>query len=324
MSKNTTLNLGTGGDTMTTVDLANFGSFGYPAGGDTPAPKLPCSVLYVSQAIGTVPTPVTTANPVPVAVQTGSTIGLAAGSASVGTVILGAGTAAVGTVTTNADAAVGAGSAPSKTLAVAGVFNTTPPAPTNTQTVGLQLDAAGSLFVTTEGRKSTFFASTGSFALAATPTDIAQLVGSGSRTIKVLRIKVQLLSANTTNQLFTVFAVKRSSAGSGFNSTATEVPANSAQAITTSGAAPQFTTANPTPGSAVGNVEVAFVPDYVTPPAATGNAASLLTYIFDFTATEGASPIILNGVAQTLAINLNGVTLSAATNAIVTFVYTAE
>lgn len=55
------------------------------------------------------------------------------------------------TVATNADAPVGAGTAPAKALAVAGVYNTSTPAPTDGQTVGLQLDAGGSLKVAITG-----------------------------------------------------------------------------------------------------------------------------------------------------------------------------
>jgi hypothetical protein len=61
-----------------------------------------------------------------------------------GTVTANAGTgtfAVSGTVSTNADAAIGAGAAPSKSLVVGGVFNSSAPAPTTGQTVALQLDS---------------------------------------------------------------------------------------------------------------------------------------------------------------------------------------
>jgi hypothetical protein len=51
------------------------------------------------------------------------------------------------TVATNADASVGVGTAPSKSLVVAGQYNTAAPTPTNGQTVALQLDASGLLKV---------------------------------------------------------------------------------------------------------------------------------------------------------------------------------
>jgi hypothetical protein len=51
------------------------------------------------------------------------------------------------TVATNADVAVGAGTAPSKALAVAGVYNASLPTLTSGQTAGLQLDSSGRLLV---------------------------------------------------------------------------------------------------------------------------------------------------------------------------------
>jgi hypothetical protein len=51
------------------------------------------------------------------------------------------------TITTNADAGVGAGTAPSKALAVAGVYNSSLPTLTSGQTAGLQLDSSGRLLV---------------------------------------------------------------------------------------------------------------------------------------------------------------------------------
>jgi hypothetical protein len=56
-----------------------------------------------------------------------------------------AGTAVIGLVNTNADAAIGAGTAPAKAFITGGVYNSSAPAPTNGQTVALQLDAAGRL-----------------------------------------------------------------------------------------------------------------------------------------------------------------------------------
>src|SRR5579871_1785087 len=51
------------------------------------------------------------------------------------------------TVATNADAAVGAGSAPSKALLIAGVFNSSAPSLSNGQTAAVQFDSSGNLKV---------------------------------------------------------------------------------------------------------------------------------------------------------------------------------
>jgi uncharacterized membrane protein/co-chaperonin GroES (HSP10) len=50
-----------------------------------------------------------------------------------------------GTVSTNAETNIAPGSAPTRALVAGGVYNATPPAPTNGQTLALQLDASGNL-----------------------------------------------------------------------------------------------------------------------------------------------------------------------------------
>lgn len=322
MSNNTTLNAGSGGDVITDIDLANFGSFGYP----TTTGKLPASAIYVSQAIGTIPSPLTTANPLPVAQQGAlpagansiGTVVLGAGSAAVGTVTLGAGSAAVGTVSTNADAALSAGTAPAKALAVAAQYNKTVPAPTDTQSLSLQTDSVGNLFVSNEGRKLTYSASTEDFALAAAPTDIAQLVGSSTKTVKILKVSVQIEASAAQTQIFPVLAVKRSTAGSGFTSTATAVPHDSGDTGAT--ASLQFSTSNPTTGTKVGTVEATYLPTISNPPSS-GASAGFLRFEFR-PVDEGGKPLTLKGTAQTLAINLGGTTLTGTPHAIVNFTWT--
>jgi hypothetical protein len=324
MANNTTLNAGSGGDSIADVDLANFGSFGYP----TTTGKLPVCALYVSQAIGTIPTAVTTANALPVAQQGGlpagantiGNVGLVAGAATIGTVLLGAGTAAVGTVTTNADCAVGAGTAPTKAILGAGVYNATAPLATSAQTVGLQTDPAGNLRVTGVGGMNTYSASA-SFVPVASATDIAILPGSASKTIKVLRVKLQLSSTSTTAQNIVAQLIKRGAANTGGTSSAmTVVPHNSGN--TTATAAPLTYTANPTINNTVGAVDTGIVSTQQAPTAGTAGYPQN-EWVVDYTA-PGMQPIVLSGVAQGLAVNLGGVTVSATATAKVTFTYTEE
>ena len=325
MANNTVLNLGSGGDTIVDIDLANFASFGYP----TVTGKLPATVLYVSQAVGTSPTACTTANALPVSQQGAlpagansiGTVVLGAGTAAAGTVALGAGTAAVGTVTTNADAPVGAGTAPSKSFLVAGVYNTTAPAPTTGQTMGLQTNSAGSLLVSGEGLKTTYSASTGSFVPVASATDIAILPGSATKTIKVLRVKVQLSSTSTTSQNIACALIKRSTANSGGTSSATTVVPHDSN-NTAGSAVPLSYTANPTTGTSIGNIDSAFVCTLDAPTIATP-ADPMNEWVVDFTA-PGMQPVVLRGTAQGLAVNLGGVTVTATAAAKVSYTYTEE
>ena len=311
MANNTVLNAGSGGDTITTTDLTNFGSFGYSSTG-----KIACSALYISQATGTAPTPVSTSNALPVELENA----IPAGTNAIGSVTIGAGTNAIGTVTTNADGALTAGTAPSKGFPALAQYNSTIPAPSNGQTLALQCDPTGNLYVSTEGRKATYSACSEGFALAASPTDIAQLAGSATKTVKIIRIAVQISASAAQSQIFPVLVIKRSSAGSGFSNTATVVPHDSNDAGAT--AVMSYTTANPTTGSKVGSVDGTYAPTMPNPPSS-GASGAALRFAFE-PKDEGGKPITLRGTSQTLAINLGGTALTAAPTAIVTYVWTEE
>jgi hypothetical protein len=313
MANDILLNAGSGGKQVATVDLANFASFGYPSGADTNLPQLPVCALYVSQAIGTVPTPVTTSNTLPVTVVGA----IPAGASTIGNVGLVAGSAAIGKVSTNADGPVAAGAAPANSFTISGVFNTTAPAPSAGQAIALQVDDAGNLLSSNEGREATYSASSESFAIAAAPTDIAQLAGSASKTVKILKVSVQIYDSAAQTQVFPILAIKRSTAGSGFSSTGTAVPHNSNNAGAT--ATMSFTTANPTTGGKVGSVDGVYLPSIAKPPTS-GATAGVNRFEFR-PVDDGGQPLTLIGTAQTLAINLGGITLTNAPTAIVTYTW---
>lgn len=142
------------------------------------------------------------------------------------------------------------------------------------------------------------YAATALLASAATPTDIAILPGSASKTILVTRVIVS--GTKTTAGLVDVLLIKRSTANSGGTSAAmTAVPYDSTNLAAS--AAPLSYTANPTPGTAVGTVARAHVP-IDAPASVVGNVRE----VFDFGAN--GQPIVLRGVAEGLAVNLNSVT----------------
>jgi hypothetical protein len=313
VANNTILNLGSGGDTIVTIDLANFASFGYP----TVTGKLPATCLYVSQASGTSPTALTTSNTLPVS-QVGA---LPAGANTIGNVGLVAGSAAVGTVATNADAAIGAGAAPSKALVIAGVFNTSAPAPGNGQTVGLQTDIVGNLYVSNEGRKPTYSACSESFTLAAAPTDIAILVASTTKIVKIVRIAVTVQASAAQTQVFPILLIKRSAANTGANSSMNIVPHDSNDAAGSATAA--FYTANPTPGTKTGSVATTWQTT-ISNPASSGANGALTRW--EYLATDkGAKPITLKkNTAEQIAVNLGATALTGAPTAMVEFEWTEE
>jgi hypothetical protein len=139
---------------------------------------------------------------------------------------------------------------------------------------------------------------------AATATDIFQLIGSASTNVQVTRITIT--GIQTTGGQALILLQKRSTANSGGTSTApTLIPHISTDTAATAVGA--VYTANPTTGTSVGNIRTLYVPI----PAATGTAQPV---IIDF--AEKGKPIVLTGVTQAIAINLNGVTLTGATLAI--------
>ncbi len=147
--------------------------------------------------------------------------------------------------------------------------------------------------VNTEGTKATYSLA-GAVTLAATPSDVVILNGSGTKTVRVTRIEVSI--GATAAGFADIVLIKRSAANtSGSSTTPTPVPNDSTNAAAT--AVVSVYTANPTPGAAVGNVR--WVKAGVT--AADG----VVTQAWHFGVTNDQA-IVLRGTAQGLAINLNG------------------
>lgn len=136
--------------------------------------------------------------------------------------------------------------------------------------------------------------------VAAAATDIAVISGSASKTVKVN--KVIITGVQTTGGLNDIQLVKRSTADTGGTSTAaTAVPHDSADAAAT--ASVLAYTVNPAAlGTSVGNIRRGYLP--------VGGATSIVNpvVVFDFGAK--GKEIYLRGIAQQLAVNLNGATLT--------------
>lgn len=134
-------------------------------------------------------------------------------------------------------------------------------------------------------------------ASAASATDIAVLPGNATNTVIVYR--VQVTCTQTTAGIITLQLIKRSTADTaGTSSAITAVPDDSSYAAGVS--APLVYTANPTTGTAVGNLDTVLFGCM-----ATGTTSPNDIYIF-----KPAKPIILRGTAQQLAVNLNGATVT--------------
>lgn len=148
--------------------------------------------------------------------------------------------------------------------------------------------------VNSEGTKATYSVA-GLVTPPATPTDMVILNGSGTKTVRVLRVEVSL--TGTAAGIADVILIKRSTANSGGTATTPNVvPHDSSDAAGT--AVVQQYSANPAGvGTVVGNVRAAKM----------GISAADVTdtIIWDFTKNNDKG-IVLRGTAQGLAINLNG------------------
>lgn len=151
-------------------------------------------------------------------------------------------------------------------------------------------------------RQQTFSASAVGITSAATATDLFTLSGSATKLVVVTGIDCSGIA--TTAGVADLLLVKRSTANTGGTSTTpTPVPLDSANGTAT--AVLRAYTANPTVGTAVGTMGA----KKLGLPLATGAKAPDTTW--NFVQDNYNRPIVLRGVAQSLALNGNGVTLAA-------------
>lgn len=168
------------------------------------------------------------------------------------------------------------------------------PVDNNIYLVGTQFKN-GNLRVTTEGVNATYGIASAGNTPVATPTDVATLYGSASKTVRVKRVTVS--GQATTAGSMNVSLIKRTAANTGGTSTTPTIGQfDSADAAATATAL-LYNTTNPTTlgaGVALSMQTLNF-----------GVAGAAGTVVFDFS-NRNDKPIILNGVAQGLAINFNG------------------
>lgn len=151
----------------------------------------------------------------------------------------------------------------------------------------------------------TFSATINSLVTPASATDIFTITGSASKIIRVTKIHV---SGNQTTHSWRTFkGLKRSTANSGGTSTViTAVPHDSLNSAAT--ATVRAYTGNPTLGTLIGELRAERMSLPVTTPTnAQGNGPGT-RLSWDF-AQEG-QPIILRGVNEVFALNLNSVSLA--------------
>ena len=149
---------------------------------------------------------------------------------------------------------------------------------------------------------ATYSAGINGLALALLATDIFVIGGSATKTVRIT--KLILSAVQTTASQVSVLVTKHSTANTVGTSTApTKVPYDSLNAAAT--ATVLAYTANPTVGTTVGTILVDRV---FIPGAATATDAQGMMALFG---DNNGQTLVLRGVAEQIAINLNGVTVAS-------------
>lgn len=166
--------------------------------------------------------------------------------------------------------------------------------------------------------KTTYICANAFFTPPASATDIWQIYGSSSKTVKILEVRLTLKSsASATYNDF--YLLKRSTANtSGTAVTATPVALDSSNAAAT--AVVKHYTANPTTGTLVGTVAT-FTTNGTSNSAVTAQLPQGLV-LFDHKIT--GQPVVLRGTGEGLVLNCNGVTVANSGSPCVTVVFTEE
>lgn len=148
--------------------------------------------------------------------------------------------------------------------------------------------------------KATYATSITRLTVAATATDIFSITGSATKTVKITNITVSAIA--TAAGVFSILFIKRSAANTGGTSTTPTIASyDSTNASAT--AVVRAYTVNPTAlGAAVGTIQSFNLLTSTT----TGSAAQFFEDSFGL----GKQPIVLRGVAEVLAINLNSITIT--------------
>lgn len=161
------------------------------------------------------------------------------------------------------------------------------------------------------GSKATYGYARSTFAIAATPTDVAIINGSASKTVRITRIEIEAHCTAATAATLEIQLIKRSTANAGGTTTGspTGVPYDSANAAAT--ALMLCYTANPTTtGTSLGIIRDGKLTPVLSPYTAT-DFPSHDRLIFQFGDRPGTQEIVLRGTAEGLAINLAGAAIPA-------------
>lgn len=149
--------------------------------------------------------------------------------------------------------------------------------------------------------RATYMASSAFTTPAAATTDMFEIYGSSTKTVKVERIEVAYVGTDNNTIPTKCFLLKRSSAntvGTAVTQTAIPVDSNSAAAT----AVVKVYSANPTTGSSLGQINSSLLN---ANPLLNGNNPPPRIVLYD--AHLAGQPLTLRGTAQGIVANFNGV-----------------
>ncbi len=158
--------------------------------------------------------------------------------------------------------------------------------------------------VSLEGTKNTFSCAVSSITLAVTATDFFTIFGSGTRTVRVLRVIVSGFATGAAS--VDMILLLRSTADSGGASTTpTSIPHDTNNTATVPTAALLLYTANPTLGTLVGNVRARKL------NLGAAGSAGVIEWNFS---DKNDQAIVLRGATQGLCLNFNGQAVPSGTS----------
>jgi hypothetical protein len=185
-------------------------------------------------------------------------------------------------------------------IKVGAVYSGTLPTYLASYRTDMQSDSRGRLVVTPNSQAPTYSASTLNLVAATTATDLFTITGSATKTVIIKKIEIS--ATQTTAAVGAIVLLKRSTANTaGTSTTLTNVPMDSATAAAT--ATVRAYTANPTTGTLVGNIKTSkiFIPQT--------SSTSVTPLVWRFSDGDQA-PLVLRGVAEVVAVNLNSVSFA--------------
>lgn len=171
--------------------------------------------------------------------------------------------------------------------------------------------------------KATYIASTAIFTPASSATDIWQIYGSASKTVKIHQIFAYIKGSGTIN-ISEFYLLRRSTANSSGTAVTTTIGKLDSSSPSASAVVKHYT-ANPTTGTLDHQVQIfGSIGNANSTADARATGATSPIYLTIYDAKLFPAPITLRGTSEGLVINLNGSTIANSGTLSITVVYTEE